>query len=150
MSGLYVVEFGQDFAAIDRELRREDDRLFLTWEIDPRYNQKVYRVLCEVAGDKPSVCIAEWRDELGRPLPLSSGILERVRSQRARGGVAAQEAFASNEAMIEAAIRESDEAMDEIAEDVGPRIAGKRSAVLHRGHHLRRSRDQRRARGENV
>src|SRR5262245_28748604 len=107
MSGLYVIERAADFGAIQRELSRLDDRLFLTWEVDPRHNAKCYFVLCEVAGDRPPVRITDWRDVHGRPLPLSSGILERVRSQRARGGVAAQEAMARNEAMRERIAREA-------------------------------------------
>lgn len=151
MPGLYVVEYAADFDSIDRALRREiDDRLFLSKEFDRRYDDFVYVVLCEVAGDHPPVCVTEWREETGRPLPLSSGILERVRSQRARGGVAAIEAFAANEAMQERNRREADEAMDEIGEDVGARISEKRSAVLHRGVGLRRARDKRRARGEKA
>lgn len=150
MSGLYVVEYAADSDSIDRDLRRHDDRLFLTYEIDPRFDAKVYVVLCEVEGDRPPLAVCEWRDEYGRPLPLSSGILDKVKSLAPRGGVAAQEAFAANEAMVEAAKREADEAMDEIAEDVGDRMAGKRSASVHRGQHIRRARDKRRARGENV
>lgn len=134
--GLYVVEFAQDFDAIDRELRLEDDRLFLSYEIDLRHNAKVYRVLCEVAGDKPPVCIVEWRDDLGRPLPLSSGILERVRSQRARGGVAALEAQAANERMVEQAAREADEQIEETVKEMLPRMRGRKRTTIPRSEGL--------------
>jgi len=144
-SGLYVVEDAGDFKAVDRELRVIDDRLFLSWEIDhrygdPRYGTKVYRVLCDYGSANEPGVVCEWRTDVGVPLPLSSGLVEQVKSQRPREGFNAKAAQAANDAKIEKERAELDAAMDEIADDVGPRISDKRSALLHRGPHLRRAR----------
>jgi len=147
MAGLYVVEQAADFATIDRELRRFDDRLSLTFEIDSRTQHRVYQVLCQYAGDHVAV-LCEWRDEWGFPLPLSSGLIEQVRVQRAQEAVTDYAAI--NAAAAARAAQESDEEMDEITRDMGPRISAKRSAVLQRGAGLRRARDRRRARGEKA
>jgi len=145
-SGLTVVEDSLDIRAIDAGLRLIDDRLFLTYEIEQ--GRQLWRVLYD-RGDEPPATIADWRDARGRPLPLSSGLLELVKSLRPRSGEVDLEA--SQKANEERAAREqaeSDAAMDEIAADVGPRISDKRSAVLHRGVHLRLARDRRRAQGK--
>jgi hypothetical protein len=134
-----VVEEAADFNAIDRDLRRIDARLFLTYEIDSRSKRRVYRVLCEFAGDKPPGVLCEWRDGWGYPLPLSSGLLTQVQKQR--GELVDFEAL--NAAKVEREIADFEAEVDEAVADMGPRIAGKRSPAFHRGIHLRRSREGR-------
>jgi hypothetical protein len=141
-SGLLVP--AQDERAIERELARIDPRLYLTYEIER--GQRLYRVMCEYAGDK-YLPVCDWRDEQGEPLPLSTGLLELVRSLAPRGGVTAQETFEANERLRQQAEREFHDDLEEIVADMGPRLRETRSAVLPRGTHLRRSREKRRARG---
>ena len=135
--GLYVVEDSLDATAIGRELAAVDDRLFLSWDVEQ--GRQLWRVLYD-RGDLPPVAIADWRDDRGRPLPLSSGLLELVKSLRPRGGPDLEASSRANAAARERQLRDFDEAVDEIAADIGPRISDKRSAVLHRGPHLRRAR----------
>lgn len=149
-SGLWLP--ASDERSVERDLQRLDDRLFLSWEIERDRDGepiRVYRVMCEYAGDHfAPVC--DWRDEKQRPLPLSSGLVELVRSLRPRGGTSVQEAIdanAAHQAQVEADFERD---VDELIADMAPRISDKRSAVLPRGAHLARSRRKQRRLGENV
>jgi hypothetical protein len=134
-NGIYLP--AADERAVERELQQLDDRLFLTFEIEG--GRQVYRVMCEYAGDHfAPVC--DWRDEKGQPLPLSSSLVELVRSLRPRGGVAVQESIAANERLQAQVEADSERDIDEIVADMAPRISDKRSACLPRGPHLRRAR----------
>jgi hypothetical protein len=146
-SGLTLVEDSLDERAVQRELELIDDRLFLSWEIS--HGRRLYRVLYD-RGDEAPAPIAEWRGPNGEPLPLSSGLVELVKSLRPRGGVDLEASQKANEALRERQLRDFDYDVDEAAADVGPRISDKRSAVLHRGVHLRRARDKRRAEGKEF
>ena len=147
-SGLTLVEDSYDERSLQAELELIDDRLYLVWEV--RRGARLYRVLYD-RGDNEPAPIAEWRGDDGSPLPLSSGLVELVKSLRPRdGNVDLEGPTRRNVERAERLKADSDAAMDEIAADVGPRISDKRSAVLHRGVHLRRARDRRRAQGKEL
>lgn len=140
-SGLTLVEDSLDEQAVQAQLALIDDRLYLSWEV--RRGRQLYRVLYD-RGDQTPAPIAEWCGPNGEPLPLSSGLVEHVKSLRPRDGIVDLEGpQRRNEERAAKLKAESDAAMDEIAADVGPRISDKRSAVLHRGVHLRRARARR-------
>lgn len=141
-SGLTLVEDSRDERDIQAELEQIDDRLFLSWEIDR--GRQLYRVLYD-RGDEPPAPIAEWRGSDGEPLPLSSGLVELVKSLRPREGVDLGAAQRANEERAARQRADFEYEVDEAARDIGPRISDKRSAVLHRGVHLRRARDKQRA-----
>jgi hypothetical protein len=134
-NGIYLP--AADERSIERDLQLLDPRLFLTFEVER--GRQVYRVMCEYAGDHYA-CVCEWRDDKQQPLPLSSGLVELVRSLQPRGGTTVQEAIAANERLQVQVEADSEREIDEIVADMGPRIAGRRSPVFHRGPHLRRAR----------
>jgi hypothetical protein len=70
-----LAEQSQDEAGLGRALRQIDDRLVLQFR--PPY----YVVVCMVS-DNYAPVIATWMDIHGRPLPLSSGLLEKVQAAR--------------------------------------------------------------------
>lgn len=74
-SGLVLAEHAQDEVGLTRALRQIDDRLSLQFR--PPY----YVVVCRV-NDNYAPVIATWMDLHGHPLPLSSGLLEKVQSWR--------------------------------------------------------------------
>ena len=133
-NGLYVVEDATDFRAIDRELNAIDERLFLDYEI--RAGAKVYRVLYDRWPEPPAE-IVRW------PHPLSSGLVEELRKLRPREGVDLQAPLKANEQRALREVADFERDVDEIADDIGPRMRETRSAVLHRGVYLRRSRASR-------
>lgn len=72
-SGLVLAEHAQDEVGLTRALRQIDDRLSLQFR--PPY----YVVVCQV-NDNYAPVIATWMDIHGKPLPLSSGLLEKVQA----------------------------------------------------------------------
>jgi hypothetical protein len=74
-SGLVLAEQSQDEALLGRALRQIDDRLVLQFR--PPY----YVVVCMVS-DNYAPVVATWMDLHGKPLPLSSGLLEKVQAWR--------------------------------------------------------------------
>jgi hypothetical protein len=72
-SGLVVAEQAMDEARLQRDLKDFDRRLVLQWR--PPY----YVVVCVVSEHYAPV-VATWMDIYGNPLPLSSGLLEKVKA----------------------------------------------------------------------
>ena len=145
---LYVVESANDSNELPRALKVLDDRLFLERQVTLT-NEVVW---CVVLDMNPPMTVLEWRDEAGRPLDLSWGIVERMRRMVAQGDARklGEEVARRNHEMIERKRQESRAASREIVEDMLPSVLGKRSVVLPRGVGLRRARDKRRARGEKL
>lgn len=74
-SGLVLAEQSADEAGLSRALKQIDDRLALQFR--PPY----YVVVCQVS-DEYAPVIATWMDLHGKPLPLSSGLIEKVQMWR--------------------------------------------------------------------
>jgi hypothetical protein len=75
---LHVVESAADSDTIQRDLKAIDPRLWLERQITLD-NEWVWCVMCELEGDQPPLCVFEWRDPDGHPIPvLSSGIVDRM------------------------------------------------------------------------
>jgi hypothetical protein len=152
-SGLFVAERTPDTHDVEAALNRLDHpiagRLFITREVDRRHGCFVHRVMID-NGDQEPANLCEWRDGLGRPLPLSHGLVDKVRRQmHARDGERlVAEMAASNHTHQERLRQDMNDALDEIAADVGKRISETRSPALHRGPHLRRSHEKRVRTGE--
>lgn len=72
-SGLVVAEHASDEAAISRALKQFDSRLTL------QFRPPFYVVVCQV-NDHYAPVIATWMDLAGKPLPLSSGLVEKVKA----------------------------------------------------------------------
>lgn len=136
-----------------REIKRIDKRLFLECQVT-LIGEAVWCIVLDAGLDMGPVTLYEWRDRDGAPLELSSGILEEARrmkrSQLEAPGELMEGVVRRNQEMIERRRRDSMASYQEIVSDMLPRLTGKRSAVLHRGVHLRRSRDKQRAKGEKV
>lgn len=147
---LFVVRQAGDREWLTKELRKIDDRLFC--ELQVGFDQQpVWCVVCEVGGDVPPITLHEWRDEQGRPIPeLSSGLLDRVNAMERDGHKLAAKAILANKQLIERGRQERFARFHDQVEEILPSVTGVRSVALHRGDHLRRSRDKLRARGWKV
>jgi len=144
-SGLFVAEHVAESDAVERALNRIDHplagRLFVTREVDPGYGSFVFRVMVD-NGDHPAECITEWRDDYGRPLPLSSSVVDKVQKQIRSGENVVERIMAQNEKQKARVQKDIDDAFEAIADDLSPKLRETRSALLHRGVHLRRSREK--------
>lgn len=139
-NGVFVVEEAADFKQVERDLGRLDDRLFLIQEW--QRGRPVYCVMVDF-GDRGAHELTRWLDDRGDPLPLSSGLVEKVKSLRPRSG--RLDLLAARRENERYAARENErtgEVMEDIADDMAPKISGRRSAVLPRGQHLRLARSR--------
>lgn len=80
--GLTLVETRGSEAQLQRALKEVDDRLVLQRHPANVEGGFVYKVFEIVSEDVPAECITTWTDVYGRPIPLSSGLIEQVKSQR--------------------------------------------------------------------
>jgi hypothetical protein len=79
-SGLIVARDSMDEESVGRALKRLDGRLVLQKHArDEVEGGWVYKVICFVS-DTYAPIVLTWSDEYGRPLPLSSGIIDKVQS----------------------------------------------------------------------
>jgi hypothetical protein len=77
--GLVVAEHGMDAQAIQRALKQIDDRLIL-WP--PDSVNAYWQVYSRVSDWYPPTPVAAWMDDYGNPLPLSSGLIDKVNRLR--------------------------------------------------------------------
>lgn len=133
---LVVAAHAADERAITRALKQLDDRLILAINLDE--TEYVWQVVCRYSGDRPAELILSWRDSYGRPIPLSSALIDEVKRLRETDTFAAT--VAHNRALRETGDRDDVTEATEIAADMIPRIKGRTRAVLHRGVHLRMAR----------
>lgn len=142
-SGVILHEKEPDLQEFNRDLKQLDDRLFVAKELNQRYDCWEYIVFLWVSNDKPPVPICHHTDGAGRPLPLSSSLIERVRASE---GGADRDMVAMTQRMNEEvkAQRRAENLADitERLEWSIPRMQGKISPAFHRGVHLRQSRDR--------
>jgi hypothetical protein len=145
-SGLILAEEIPDAASVERQLKQIDRGLSLqAW---PRQDgPPIWRVVLHYAGDRPPETIASWIDQSGEPLPLSSRLVDLVRSLDKNSRVAYVDADGKNAQFEEQ--RERDNARDEEALIADWRMPHGRP-VLPRSQSLRRSRDKQRAKGKKL
>lgn len=79
-SGLVLAVEGMDEEAASRALKRLDRRLVLQKHPAAVEGGWVYKVVC-VVSDNHAPVVLTWMDEHGRPLPLSSAIVDRMQAQ---------------------------------------------------------------------
>lgn len=133
-------------------LARIDRRLFLERQVTLA-GEVVWCLVLDAGMDIGPVTLLEWRGRDGEPLELSSGILEearRMKQQLDSGEDVARNVMLANQRLIERRRLDSMSQYQDVVADMMPRMSGKRSAVLHRGVYLRRSRDKQRAQGAKV
>lgn len=147
---LHVIETPKSKDEILRALKRIDDRLFIEKQVTFE-NEAVWCVVVNVGGDIPPLTILEWRDEHGNPIPdLTSGIIGRVERMERDAGKLTAKVIKANADRLERARRDAREAWQDMGREFEARMKETRSAVLHRGIHLRRHRDRLRAMGAKV
>lgn len=78
-SGLLVAADAVDERAITHALSQLRSGLFLDVDHNEEHCCLEYKVRLTYAGDQPPVFITAWRDDNGRPLPLSTALIEHVK-----------------------------------------------------------------------
>lgn len=129
-SGLILAEQGGDEASISRALKEIDDRYVLQKHPGDVEGGWVYKVFCVWSEDHDAEYVLSWADDYGRPLPLSSGLIEEVKrwrpENRHRRGL---DADAHNQQLRERTAREHHEQLLEISADHRPKVERGRVTV---------------------
>jgi hypothetical protein len=143
---LHVVESAADSDALQRDLKAIDERLWLERQITLD-NDWVWCVMCELPGDQPPLCVFEWRDPDGRPIPvLSSGIVDRMNQVERDPHVLNAKVKAKNEEFTALKRKEYNDQVYGLAEEY--RKAGR--MVQHRTASFVRAKRMQRRMGHNV
>jgi hypothetical protein len=145
-SGLLLAEETAAPRDIREQLKRIDPDLILGQEVDSAWSCFVWKVLLRQA-DRPAIWLFDWREDNGRPLPLSSGLVDEAWAMRKgsrRQNV--EDPLAVNDAMVERQDKEDTEETLGISAEVY-----KRSRILSpihrsRGLYLSRARARREGR----
>lgn len=143
-SGLVLAEQAQDEAAVTRALKQIDRRLFL-WPPDGL--SPYYRVVESRGDDREAEIICTWMDDATlAPLPLSSGLIDRVDRLRLDARNKGIDADAFNALRSERIQAEQQEIALEIASDHRAKVERQRVTVslgantslpyYQRNHHL--------------
>jgi hypothetical protein len=83
IGGITVASQASDEQSVRRDLKKIDDRYML--DCVPTSAGMCWIVLCRVGSEQPPLVVCNWLDEQGTPLPLSSGLVEKVRRLRVDG-----------------------------------------------------------------
>lgn len=131
-NGLVVAETTRDESAITRALKEIDPRLALQKErasIEGGWRYKVLRVWSE---DQPPTPILTWTDSYGNPLPLTDGIIDKVRVHML--GFRANDFYVSadehNEKLQAARDKQRRDDVEAIASEHLPRLSGRLSVSM--------------------
>lgn len=136
-SGLLVARESASEEAVRRALKQLDSRLMLDYMIDTEWQRTVWQVLCRVSADQPPAVVCRWRGVDGEPLPLSHGLVEKVRGLHMDSRAPRVDADAENQRLRDRIDADADAELEEIARELVPRLQGKKSSVLPRGLHRR-------------
>ncbi len=141
-SNLLVAAEAVDEREISHALSRIPNphgRLFLDVDVNEEYRCVEYKVRLQLStGEAPFV--TAWRDEEGRPLPLSFSLIEHVKMLIETDTLA--QANEHNERMRSRAKADMGDEVEEIARDMLPYIQGRKSSTLRRGVGLRMARSR--------
>ena len=138
-SGLVVAEDAADERAIQAALQDHDRDLRLSRESHPAGG--IEYVVVFTRGDQAAIVVCRWRDEVtGQALPLSHGLVAKVKTLDLNSRAVRLDAFAHNDALIEQVEREMSEAAEDIARDIERRHG--RLPVFHPSRALQLSRSR--------
>lgn len=137
-SGLDVAFNAADERSVAQALREFDDDLRLVWKVVD--GQKVWEVVHHNGSDKAATWITDWTDEDGDPLPLSHGLVQRVKELHMESRAPQHDPLDLNDAIERAAREELDAEIDWYAEQLVKTYRGRTLHALHRGAYRRNTR----------
>lgn len=147
-SGLFLAEQAAAPAAIRDALKQLDDRLILGQEVDEQHQCWLWKVLVRVGWDRPAVHLFDWRDEQGKPLPLTSRIVDEANRRRLDSRHQYEDALTANDRLEQEISEQAVEVFADAHRDAAR--SSRRMPVFHRSQGLRMARDKMRARGEQA
>ena len=149
-NGLLVAENSVDGRAVSAALKKINPDLRLLPVEMHEDGMLLYKVFLYQGPDRRAAFVCAWTDDYGRPLPLSHRLIDKVNSLRPDAPTRQPDMDEQNDRHRDRVLKEFRDATREVTEDIVRRASVGRNPVLHRGVGLRRARDKRRGRGENV
>jgi hypothetical protein len=137
-SGLVVASEAMDEASVRRALKQHDPDLALTPDVDDETGRVVWTVMKRVGEGRMVVC--RWRDETDperRPLPLSHGLVEKVKRLDLNSRAPRVDVEAENLRLQEKGREEDIEQIEWYARELAKRLHGHSTSVLPRGRYRR-------------
>lgn len=133
-SGLIVRQESSDYRSVLEALQQHDPALRLV----PQHTEHgvMWQVLRYAGGDRPAEIVTGWYDENHDPLPLSHGLVEKVKllDRNTRGRQ--EDPDVVNRRRSERQAEREREESEDMARDFVKRT--KRHPAFHRGIHLRK------------
>ena len=146
-TGLLVAENAADERSVRRELQRLDPTLVLTQEMHP--SKRLEYVVVKTFTDGSALTLTRWRDDVtGQPLPLSHGLVEKVKRMDPNTRAPQLDTARHNAELQDRIEQRMLEAAEEVARE--RELAKGRSPVFHRSRGLYLARARARARGESA
>lgn len=136
-SGLSAAFMASDEASVRAALKQHDRDLNLEWKrVDGTH---IWYVTKYLGSERRDEWICDWELN-GEPLPLSHGLVQRIKDLDLNSRAPIVDPEQLNDAMIEEAREEFGEAIDDISADIIERIRGRKLHALPRGAYRRNTR----------
>lgn len=136
-SGLVAAHMGADEVSVRAALKDHDRDLNLEWK---RVNgQHIWYVTKYSGSERRDDWICDWVAD-GQPLPLSHGLVQRVKDLDMNSRWVEPDAEEENDRMVAALRAESDAEIEELSKEVVDRYRGKTNHLLPRGVYRRNTR----------
>lgn len=139
-SGLVVAREGAEEASVRAALKQFDSRLMLDYALDTYWERTVWQVLCRTGSDTPPMVVCRWRetdDPASMPLPLSHGLVEKVKRLHVESRAPKVNADADNDALKASLKADADAEIEEYASELVDRLRGRTLRSLPRGRYRR-------------
>lgn len=136
-SGLLAAHQHADQASVTAALRSHDRDLRLLWKVID--GQRVWYVVKFLGSERPADWICDWERD-GEPLPLSHGLVERVKALDLNSRAVHADPEELNDRLTAEGLAEVNGAIDELARDLVERYRGTKSHLLPRGVYRRNTR----------
>lgn len=143
--GLIVCEHAADERSVRAQLREFDDRLILSQEVDREHGCYVYVVVRRWSDSHDAAVVCDWRDEHGRPLPLSSRLVDKVKNLHVGSRAPQVDVLAHNDSLRQQAKDEFEAVSEDMLNDAIRRRG--RISAFHRSPGLARTRARLRDQG---
>lgn len=134
--GLTVCENAVNERDVTKALKEFDDRLILSCEVDRDHQSYVFVVVRRWSNEQDAAFICDWRDDDGKPLPLTHRLVDKVKNLHVASRAPEPDAVAHNDALTERNRREFEDVTEGMLQSAQRRRgrvnAFQRSPVLAR------------------
>lgn len=137
-SGLQVAYQAADERSVAAALREFDPDLRLLWKI--RGGGQMWEVVKFMGHDRDAVWICDWDSPDGQPLPLSHGLVQKVKDLHLESRTPHVDVEELNHRMVADSLADWHAEVDHMSAELITRLRGRTSYLLPRGLYRRNTR----------